>query len=105
MRLRRLRFVLLSLNQGRPGRPSDHNVVLIKMVLPRNRKFKWLKYSYQKYTPDGDVAFGVWILEHDWAEVVGDPSDMAASLGRTLDMAMSVFFPKITRRLWSDQDP
>ena len=30
---------------------------------------------------------------------------MAEALGRTLDEAMSVFFPLITRRLRSDQDP
>ena len=35
----------------------------------------------------------------------GNPSEMAKVLGETLDNAMSVFFPLITRRLRSDQDP
>ena len=92
-------------DMGRPGRPSDHNIVLIKTRLVRNRKFKWLRYSYRKYTPEGDASFGEWILEHDWSEVRGDPSCMAESLGKTLDRAMDAFFPLITRRLRSDQDP
>ena len=37
-------------------------------------------------------------------EIRGDPSGMAAALGRTLDEVMLVFFPLITRRLRSDQD-
>ena len=36
---------------------------------------------------------------------MGDLSQKAAALGRTLDRAISEFFPLITRRLRSDQDP
>ena len=52
-------------DSGRPGRPSDHNVVIIKFKLPRCRKFKWLRYSYRKYTECGDAALGEWIMGHD----------------------------------------
>ena len=90
---------------GRPDRPSDHNIVVFKAELSRNRKFEWMRYSYRKHTPEGDVAFGEWILDHGWSEISGSPSEMAAALGRTLDKAMEVFFPLITRRLRSDQDP
>ena len=64
-----------------------------------------MRYSYRKYTEEGDVEFGNWIINHDWSEVRRDPSEMAEVLGNTLDRAMSVFFPLITRRLRSDQDP
>ena len=47
----------------------------------------------------------MWISSHDLIEIVGDTSSMAAALARTLDKAMSVLFPLITRRLRSDQDP
>ena len=90
---------------GRPSRPSDHNVIAVKFELPRNRKFKWMKYSYRKYTEAGAEAFGDWISSHNRGEIRGDSSGMAAALGRTLDEAMSVFFPLITRRLRSNQDP
>ena len=58
-----------------------------------------MKYSYRKYTDEGDAAFGQWILNYDWPEITGDPSQMASALGRTLDWAMGAFFPLITRRL------
>ena len=90
-------------DQGRPGRPSDHNLVVVGFEL--ERKKKWMKYSYRKYTEDGDAAFGEWIVGHNWAEISGTPSDQAEALGRTLDSAMESFFPLITRRLRSDQDP
>ena len=73
--------------------------------IPRNHKFKWMRYSYRKYTAAGDLAFGEWIVGHDWSEVKGDPSQMAEALGDTLSRAMETFFPLITRRLRSDQDP
>ena len=92
-------------DSGRPGRPSDHNVVLVRFELPRNRKFRWMRYSYRKYTEGGDVPFGEWITGHDWHEITGDPSQMAEALGPTLDQAMEAFFPLITHRLRSDQDP
>ena len=76
----------------------------VTFELARKRNFKWKRYSYRKYTPEGDVAFGEWLINHDWI-LTGDPSAMAAQLGATLDRAMSVFFPLITRRLRSDQDP
>ena len=44
-------------------------------------------------------------MSHNWSEIVGNPSQMAQALGETLDRAMSTFFPLITRRLRSDQDP
>ena len=89
-------------NAGQPGRPSDHNIVVVNFELERKRSFKWLKYSYRKCTKEGDVAFGEWLVGHDWSEVVGDPSQKAEALERTLDQAMSVFFPLITRRMRSD---
>ena len=92
-------------DMGRPGRPSDHNVIVVKYLLPRNRKFKWFRYSYRKYTLEGDAAFGDWILDHDWSEIRGNSSEMAESLGRTLDRAIDSCFSLITRRLRSDQDP
>ena len=92
-------------NAGGPGRPSDHNIVVIKFQLPRTRNFRWMRYSYRKYTKEGDIAFGEWIASHDWTEIVGDPSSMAEALGKMLDKAMEAFFPLITRRLRSDQDP
>ena len=49
---------------GRPGRPSDHNIVVVGVHLPRNRKFKRMKYSYRKYTKEGDLAFEEWIAGH-----------------------------------------
>ena len=52
---------------GRQGRPLDHNVILIQVQLPKSRKFRWMKYSYRKYTPEGDAAFGQWIVNHDWS--------------------------------------
>ena len=64
-----------------------------------------MKYSYRKYTPGGDLAFGEWIEGHNWDEIRGSPSEMAAALGETLDKAMEAFFPLISRRLRSDQDP
>ena len=64
-----------------------------------------MKYSYRKYPEDGDAAFGQWIVNHEWGEVVGNPSEKAEALGITLDRAMETFFPLITRRLRSDQDP
>ena len=90
---------------GGPGRPSDHNVIHIVFDLPRKKKFKWLKYSYRKYTKEGDAAFGEWIMSYPCTEISGTPSEMAESLGRTLDLAMAQFFPLIVRRLRSDQDP
>ena len=45
-------------NAGRPGRSSDHNIVCISFELALKRNFKWQRYSYRKYTPEGDVAFG-----------------------------------------------
>ena len=89
-------------NVGRPGRPSDHDIVVVGVHLPRNRKFRWMKYSYRKYTKEGDLAFGEWIVGHQWEEVRGSSSEMASALGTTLDRT---FFPLITRRLRYDQDP
>ena len=40
---------------GRPGLPSDHNIVTIQFNLPRN--FKWLRYSHRKYMKEGEEAF------------------------------------------------
>ena len=80
-------------NAGGPGRPSDHNVLHISFNLPKNKKFKGLKYSYRKYTEKGDVAFGEWISSYPFEEVRGAPSEMAEALGRTLDWAMSFFLP------------
>ena len=91
-------------NSGMPGRPSDHNIVAVQFELPRSQKFRWLNYSYRKYTKEGDEAFGDWILGHEWGEIKGDPSTMAAALGVMLDKAMEAFFPLITRRLRSDPD-
>ena len=54
---------------------------------------------------EGDAAFGQWIINHDWSEIKGNPSEKAEALGLTLDRAMGVFFPLITRRMRSDQDP
>ena len=95
----------LAPNLGRPGRPSDHNLVCVALDLPRSNKLKWLKYSYCKYTKEGDAAFGEWLADHPWAETVGSPSDKAEALGTTLDWAMNQLFPLISRRLRSDQDP
>ena len=92
-------------NFGQPGWPCDHNIIVITALLPRSRNFKWMRYSNRKYTEAWDKAFGDWISNHDWSEIQGDPSDMVKSLGATLDQAMLVFFPLITRRLRSDQDP
>ena len=92
-------------NAGGPGRPSDHNIVFVGFELVRKRNFKWMRYSYLKYTKEGDAAFGQWIIDHKWDEIVGNPSEMAQALGNTLDEAMSTFFPLITRRLRLDQDP
>ena len=39
------------------------------------------------------MAFGEWIVNHDWDEVKGNPSEMANALGNTLDQAMQAFFP------------
>ena len=64
-----------------------------------------MRYSYRKYTPEGNKAFEEWVRDHDWSEVSGDPSEMASALGKTLNKAMEAFFPLITRRLRSDQDP
>ena len=52
-------------NSGQPGRPSDHNIVVITVYLPRSRNFKWLLYSYRIYTEAGDKEFGKWIKGHD----------------------------------------
>ena len=51
------------------------------------------------------MVFGDWIVSHEWSEITGTPSQMAQALGTTLDRAMRTFFPLITRRLRSDQDP
>ena len=92
-------------NSGRPGRQSDHNVVYIQFKLERKRNFKWHRYSYWKYTPEGDAAFGQWIIDHDWLKITGDPSEMTEALGKTLDRVMEAFFPLVSRRLQSDEDP
>ena len=80
-------------------------MLCVSLDLPKKKKVKWLKYWYRKYTKEGDAAFGDWIVSHEWSEITGTPSQMAQALGMTLDWAMRTFFPLITHRLRSDQNP
>lgn len=89
------------------GVRSDHSVVYALARLKRIRSFEWIEYTYKKYTKEAEEKFGEWIAQHDWESVYTgkSSSDKALAFDSTCKWAMDKFFPDVTVKRKSTDDP
>ena len=89
------------------GTKTDHGVLYATAYLTRQRTFQWISYSYLQYTEDGCRKFRDWLESKDWSgmSIATDSSSKAEIYNRECLNAMKSFFPTITTRRKSSDDP
>ena len=89
------------------GVRSDHAVIYVSARLKRVESFKWIKYTYKKYSEEAANKFKQWVMLHDWEGVYSarTSSQKAKVYDDTCRWAMDHFFPDVTVKRKSTDDP
>ena len=93
--------------ENEQGVRSDHAEIYVSARLKRIESFKWIKYTYKKYSEDAANKFKKWVLAHDWEGVFTSKtsSEKARVYDDTCKWAMDCFFPDISVKRKSSDDP
>ena len=88
------------------GVPSDHACVMIELEFPQSKDFTWIRKTTRKRSDSADRRFGDEMRDTDWSFLsTTDPDVAVEQFERTLQKITDSYYPLITIRRRSNEDP